>query len=463
MKRALKIEIVLIALFSILLASLFIIPMILYRPNGFSSSSFSQRTGEEYIWEVYSEVLVINDGSSYYAWQATDGEKITITATNRIIINSILYDTLWGLTAQNTAYNRTWQIFSSAVPLLDTYNSTFGCCPYSFCGSWCSFIPHNETAATVFLCNLFNGWGSFFWTSGSHGYDGLVTLISGPRRIEIQFNVNGVMQSWKYFWNGELQSDTELISNEFPIWRTSILLTTLLWIGITGILMMIVAMLVTIYSDYFRAVYNRFRDSRFVYKWNSFFHPYGWTLGLVFIFFVCYPFLNNFPHELGHAIVANIFGFQSSITINYGNASTITPLMLYASTTQLICVAAAGSCSSLVVAAIIILIGRQVKPVKLLCSWIALGLLLDPLLYPLTTMDMPASDWYKMIQIYHELWIVIVVVLITLVLIAYSVYTIVRNEINLKRNLKMKRIEKYAKSLKVPEEFIKFIDELKII
>jgi len=166
MKRTLKLEIVLIAMFSILLASLFIIPMVLDRPNGFSSSSFSQRTGDEYIWEVYSVVLVIDNGNSYYAWQATDGKKIIITATNRTVINSIVYDTLWGTTAQNAAdNNRTWQIESDAIPLLDTYNSTFGCCPRSFCGSRWYFIPHNETAANEFLQGALTIFGSYSWTN----------------------------------------------------------------------------------------------------------------------------------------------------------------------------------------------------------------------------------------------------------------------------------------------------------
>jgi hypothetical protein len=437
----LKIEIILVVIFSLSLASLVIIPIFLYHSNSFSSSSFSQRAGDEFIWERFAIVLYFeSNGTPYYEWQATGGVKITITTTNRTMIYSVLYDTLWGLTAQNTAYNRTWQSISSAVPLLDTYNSTFGCCPRSSCGSWVYFIPHNETAANKFLHDTLSGiFGTYNWTSGPHGYDGLVTLTSGTQRIVIQYNENGVMQSWKYFENGVLQGNTELISNQYPIWEKSIFLSMLLWLGTIAIIVTGAAMIATVYSDHFHAFYNRFRSSRIcdsIKEWCSFPRPSLWCFGVGFLF-VCYLLLDKYPHELGHAIVANIFGFQSKITINFGavNAFTSIPMMLYASTTQKICIYSAGCCSSLVFAIIVKFGFGRLKPVRLLCSWIAIGLLLDPLLYPLTNMNTEGvGDWYIIVHWYNGLWIAIAVILAAFILIIYSVYTIVVDELNLKKS-----------------------------
>jgi len=210
-------------IFIFMVLSLFSVSLVtLPAATAFTSDSFSQKVGDEYIWEL----KVSQPGSLLSSYKMGDQLKAIIIAANKTILTTDganLWDTLWGRVYNNSITNRTWQLLMH-TKALSIYNSTLG---------WASmtpelFIPHNQTAVNKTLYGKFyvllvsKGDFHYTWTSGPNGYDGTMTAWNGSAtgdkdqpKFELQFNANGLLQSWKEYrgtgsgWT--LVSDQELL------------------------------------------------------------------------------------------------------------------------------------------------------------------------------------------------------------------------------------------------------------
>jgi len=192
--------------------------------TAFASDSFSQKVGDQYIWEL----KVAPPGSDLNIWKVGDQLKIVISAANKTMIGPVLWDILWGTMYNNSAANRTWQLLQP-TDIICYYNNTKGWYLGDMYAYMFMFIPHNQTTvnSTLFweFAYILGLMGDFHytWTSGPHGYDGTMTAWNGSAtgdlgqpKYEIQFNVNGVLQYSKSY-NGTgsgwtLIADWELLS-----------------------------------------------------------------------------------------------------------------------------------------------------------------------------------------------------------------------------------------------------------
>ncbi len=163
----------------------------------FSGDSFDQRAGDEYIWEVtFAKGYTLQ---AFHLQNVGDQLSIVINIVNTTLLNSILYDTLYGTLSNNTRDNRTWTPFSQKI-LLAAYNSSYGyktdITPF--------IIPHNETAVNQTLSNT--TYEHYSWTSGPHGYDGMVIQYNGSasgdigkEKIEMSFHSAGILNSLRIY------------------------------------------------------------------------------------------------------------------------------------------------------------------------------------------------------------------------------------------------------------------------
>jgi len=219
-------------IFVLVALSLFSVSLVtLPAATAFASDSFSQKVNDEYIWELKA----LPPGESVLFLQKVgDQLKIIITAANKTKSGPVLYDTLWGSWYNNSATNRTWQLWLTTT-IITFYNSTYG---WLLLFAWPLFIPHNVTAVNSTLYDGLGMGNNYTWTSGPHGYDGTVTAWTGPAtgklgmpKYQFQFNANGVMQYWKIY-NGTgsgwtLIFDLELLGGGIPGFLASPLLLIL--------------------------------------------------------------------------------------------------------------------------------------------------------------------------------------------------------------------------------------------
>jgi len=187
--------------------------------TAFASDSFSQKVNDEAILEAKVYTVSVHIPISF---KVGDQFKWVIMATNKTMLVSTLFDSLWVAIYNNSAANRTWQLIMP-TSLMTIYNSTkywnFAYLPI--------FIPHNQTAVNWTLYIMFGTGNNYTWTSGPNGYDGTMTAWEGPAtgalgkaKIEARFNANGVLQYWKEY-NGTgsgwtLTVDLELLGGGIP-------------------------------------------------------------------------------------------------------------------------------------------------------------------------------------------------------------------------------------------------------
>jgi len=182
----------------------------------YSPDSFSQKVGDEFIWQVYEEKPGVVVGMPDIGGQL----KLRISIINRTVLSSKLYDTVYGLIYMNSKEDQTWVLITPTNWLEGAYNSTYGIPPnVYYAGGW--VIPHNESAVRQSSLTF---WSIFFstvkWNSGSNGYDGTLSAwkclaTGGTEKLEIKYNENGVVQYIKKYsdtGNGwELTFDLELL------------------------------------------------------------------------------------------------------------------------------------------------------------------------------------------------------------------------------------------------------------
>jgi hypothetical protein len=152
-----------------LLILIFIIPV-----RSFEANSFSQKQDNEFIFE-----MIEADPFHSFLWGSFvtgDKLKISIMSRNYTEIEGIQYDTLWGLLYKKLAGTSEWILFNPHQMIVGTYNMSYIGRNETF-----YFIPHSEVITNLtlhtFAENL--GFEHIYWTSGIHGYDGLLIAYNG--------------------------------------------------------------------------------------------------------------------------------------------------------------------------------------------------------------------------------------------------------------------------------------------
>ncbi|MHA1652303.1 MAG: hypothetical protein ACTSYB_19130 [Candidatus Helarchaeota archaeon] len=171
--------------------------------DAFSSDSYSQQVGNEYIWNVvYASPKLY--GSPFH-FETGDQLKMVITVTNRTTISSVDCDTIYGNIYNNSATNQTWNLLFKDF-LVGAYNKSVGIYPNAMAliELGIGIIPHNESAVNYSLFYILAFLGNYQWISGPHGYDGQAILTGnvtepGDIKMEFKYNENGVLQSCKFY------------------------------------------------------------------------------------------------------------------------------------------------------------------------------------------------------------------------------------------------------------------------
>jgi hypothetical protein len=197
-------------IFFLFIFNLFLLNLVLTTSSAFTSDSYSQKGGDEIIWDIKEAdtnyVLILRTG---------DHVKVAITKTNTTKLNSVQYDTLYGLCYKKSISDEDWNLFLTSTPyLFGGYNSSYGIfpsfstVPLEAAGKSVIIIPHNETAVQEMLTPYYSLWpiDDYTWTSGPNGYDGhavgwqgSATGDPGMDKIELQFNADGILQFLKWF------------------------------------------------------------------------------------------------------------------------------------------------------------------------------------------------------------------------------------------------------------------------
>jgi len=217
-----------------LLILIFITPV-----RSFEANSFSQKEDEDFIFE-----MIEADPFHSYLWgslETGDKLKISITSRNYTAIEGIQYDTLWGLLYKKLAGNSNWILSIPHEMIVGTYNISYIGRNESF-----YFIPHSEGTTNytlhAFAENL--GFEHIYWTSGIHGYDGLLIAYNGSAggdlnqsRMELAYSENGVLNYSKLFiGNGTAWEQVEFLlfeeSSSVPTWAIFLLFIILFFIPI---------------------------------------------------------------------------------------------------------------------------------------------------------------------------------------------------------------------------------------
>jgi hypothetical protein len=208
-----------------LLILVFIIPV-----RSFEANSFSQKEDEEFVFE-----MIEADPLHSYLWGSVgtgDKLKISIMSRNYTEIEGIQYDTLWGLLYKKLAGTSEWILFNPHQMIVGTYNMSYIGRNETF-----YFIPHSEVITNLtlhtFAENL--GFEHIYWTSGIHGYDGLLIAYNGSAdgdlnqsRMELAYSESGVLNYSKSFiGNGTAWEQVEFLlfeeSPSFPAWAIFLL------------------------------------------------------------------------------------------------------------------------------------------------------------------------------------------------------------------------------------------------
>lgn len=163
----------------------------------FSSDSFSQQVGEEYVWEIKT----ITPGITFLWPDAAVGDqlKVQVTTTNTSLYDSKLCDIVWGIAYNYSASNRTWNLVTESEVALGAYNKSYGIVGAT---EFLFFIPHNESAIEDVIANIN---AHYQWTSGPNGYDGIGeswendVSVPGSIKVRYQFNSGGVLQDLKAY------------------------------------------------------------------------------------------------------------------------------------------------------------------------------------------------------------------------------------------------------------------------
>ena len=154
--------------------------------TAFSSDSFSQQIGDEFIWEMTHKDASI----SFWLENVGDQLKAVINDTYENLGSDCLFIVFY----KNTASNRTW------VPIIAAEYATYDGETFS---SWdlCLIIPHNATAVQIDLNGIIGPYEHFLWSNGPNGYDGEATAWDGSSlgdlgayKLETKFNADGIAE-----------------------------------------------------------------------------------------------------------------------------------------------------------------------------------------------------------------------------------------------------------------------------
>jgi hypothetical protein len=176
----------------------------------FTSDSFSQNTGDEATWEVILTTGIMPGQSPIDT--TGDRVKIEITSATTMLTDPdgggpaapAVYDLLIGTVYNNSAANRTWEIYQ-VDGVVAAYNGRIGMVTSLMMGAM--FVPHNETAVKAAMGGLAALMGhNYNWTSGPNGYDGLseswtgsYTGDLGEIKIVTKFAKSGLVQYQKMY------------------------------------------------------------------------------------------------------------------------------------------------------------------------------------------------------------------------------------------------------------------------
>jgi len=203
-------------LISLLLSS----SLFLHYTSGYSSDSFAQKTGDEYIWKVTNA----NASQGYYCIVSDLGDqyRIQITTANQTTKGSILYDSLYGLHAIKLFNDLVWTPINTKEELLIGYNGLQNV-THTLIGGGMYIVPRNETVIShMFYAGMQYDYEHFQWDSGPHGYDGKAIGYDGSpfgdlgkAKTVIKYDVNGTIEymrdyngtgsSWKLVWSLDIQ------------------------------------------------------------------------------------------------------------------------------------------------------------------------------------------------------------------------------------------------------------------
>ena len=198
--------------------TLFFIFLLIIPSKAFDDDSFSQNSGDEFVFR-----MIEADATRNFQWspfQTGDALKILITNRNHTEIEGIQYDSLWSILYKKTTNSSEWLPFSTEI-IIGTYNNTYIGRNDSF-----YFIPHNELAANLTLNAYMKNikFEHINWTSGPHGYDGTLIAYNGSKngdlnktRIELTYLEAGVLYNWRFFiGNGSYWQQTEYFCLQEP-------------------------------------------------------------------------------------------------------------------------------------------------------------------------------------------------------------------------------------------------------
>ncbi len=184
-----------------LVLSLFSLSLFSTTPTiAFASDSFSQKTGNWFVWEV-KQLKDFGD----FLWenpQLGDYFRLVITSATTTTIGPYVIDLLIGVIYNNSAANRTWTN-STGEGLYGMYSRYLG---WDTNPDLMAIVPHNVTAIEALFTQV-NSAGHYIatWTPGPHGYDGIATLQEGyeaepnSTKMEYHYNTQGVAQIIKRY------------------------------------------------------------------------------------------------------------------------------------------------------------------------------------------------------------------------------------------------------------------------